>query len=192
MLNARNISERKASDAERELTENRFRSLVQHSSDLTIVLNAKGEMSYITPAIKFMLGYSPEHLIGQPISAIVPPDDIRVVDEMASLLFAGQSISNQTELRVVGAGGESRILDVILTDLRHDEAVGGIVMNAHDITDRKTLENDLRYKVLHDDLTGIANRVLFRDRVEHAIDGRDEHQKTSRPFFLWMLTTSRQ
>jgi diguanylate cyclase (GGDEF)-like protein len=62
-----------------------------------------------------------------------------------------------------------KTFDITVTDLRHEEDVEGIVINAHEITDRKVLENDLRHKVLHDDLTGIANRVLFRERLDHAL-----------------------
>ena len=38
-----------------------------------------------------------------------------------------------------------------------------------DVTDRKSLEEQLTHQALHDPLTKIANRVLFRDRVEHAL-----------------------
>lgn len=169
VLNASDISERKAAEVERELREARFRSLVQHSSDLTVVFDSTGVVTYITPAVETMLGHAPEALVGTDLSSIVHADDVYVIRELAGLLLTGSMTRKQVEMRVSNADGQWLTLEVMLTDLRHDESVGGIVMNAHDITERKALEHDLRHKVLHDDLTGIANRVLFRDRVEHAI-----------------------
>ena len=53
-------------------------------------------------------------------------------------------------------------------DLRKDPTVRGIVLTVRDVTDRRRLENDLAHQAFHDGLTGLANRVLFRNRLEHA------------------------
>jgi diguanylate cyclase (GGDEF)-like protein/PAS domain S-box-containing protein len=172
VLNASDITDRKLAQSKNELSEARFRSLVQHSSDLTIVLNHEGLVTYVTASIESMLGYDTEALLGTDLSPIVHPQDRRAISELAALLVGGEATPKHVELRVQHCDERWMTLDVTLTDLRHDPAVNGLVMNAHDITERKALEHDLRHKVLHDDLTGIPNRVLFRDRVEHAIRSR--------------------
>ena len=56
-----------------------------------------------------------------------------------------------------------------MVNLLADPDVGGVVVNLHDITDRKRAEEELAHQAFHDSLTGLANRALFRDRVEHAL-----------------------
>lgn len=158
-----------AEDLHRQRSERRFQSLVQHSSDLTAVLDQSGHITYLTPSFESLLGYPIEMLTGTDLSEIIHPDDRSVIHELAGLLVSRRRGPKELELRARTLDGQWKALEVTLTDLRRDPAVEGIVMNAHDITDRKALENDLRHNVLHDDLTGIANRVLFRDRVDHAL-----------------------
>ena len=73
------------------------------------------------------------------------------------------------ELRARHADGSWRSIDAVLKNLLDDPAVGGIVVNYRDVTTRKTLEEELRRQAFHDSLTGLANRALFADRLEHAL-----------------------
>ena len=60
-------------------------------------------------------------------------------------------------------------VEAIASNLLADPAVGGIVLNARDVGERKALLDQLAHQAFHDPLTGLANRALFRDRVTHAI-----------------------
>jgi diguanylate cyclase (GGDEF)-like protein len=60
-------------------------------------------------------------------------------------------------------------VEVIAQDRSHDPAIGGVVLNFRDVTDRKRLEDQLQHEAFHDPLTGLANRALFADRVTHAL-----------------------
>ena len=60
-------------------------------------------------------------------------------------------------------------VETLRTDLLHDPNVGGIVLNTRDVSERKAFEEQLQHQAFHDSITGLANRALFRDRVEHAI-----------------------
>jgi len=62
--------------------------------------------------------------------------------------------------------------------------VQGIVLNSRDISERRALEDQLRHLAFHDSLTRLANRVLFRDRVEHALD---RAQRSGQPVALMFL-----
>jgi diguanylate cyclase (GGDEF)-like protein len=73
------------------------------------------------------------------------------------------------EMRVEHADGSWRWIEVVAKNLTDDPAVGGLVVNYRDITTRKTLEDELRHQAFHDSLTGLANRALFVDRLEHAL-----------------------
>ena len=65
--------------------------------------------------------------------------------------------------------GEWRHLEAHVTDLRHDRQVRGVVLNARDVTERIRLEEELTRQAFHDGLTGLANRALFRDRLDQAL-----------------------
>ena len=73
------------------------------------------------------------------------------------------------EVRVRHADGSWLVIEAVAKNLLHDPAVGGIVINYRDVTARKSLEDELKRQAFHDSLTGLANRALFADRLQHAI-----------------------
>ena len=91
------------------------------------------------------------------------------MQQLSDVIEQGMTDPVDSELRVQARDGTWRNLFVTLTDLRNEPAVNGIVVNARDITDRKKLEKSLRHQALHDDLTGLANRLLFTQKVAEAL-----------------------
>jgi diguanylate cyclase (GGDEF)-like protein len=75
-----------------------------------------------------------------------------------------------TELRATNFDGSDRWFGIRAANLSNDPVVGGMVINMRDITDRKRAEEELSHNVFHDSLTGLANRALFHDRLEHALE----------------------
>ena len=67
------------------------------------------------------------------------------------------------------ADGSNRWLEVAMRNLCDDPAVDGVVVNYRDVTTRRSLEDELRHQAFHDSLTGLANRALFLDRLQHAM-----------------------
>ncbi len=165
-INARDISERRAADEALRQNEARFKALVQHSSDLVAVLDEVGRFIYVSPSSLALLGVDSEELIGQPAIDYIAPEQrnavtIRIVSEVE-----GKGVPQHMELHAVSVDGHPVILDATITDLSHDPAVGGVVINARDITVSHKLESDLRFAAYHDSLTGLANRLLLMKKIE--------------------------
>ena len=88
------------------------------------------------------------------------------------------------EWRFQHRDGSWRHVEAVLTNLMDEPAVRGIVINTRDISERKALQAQLTHQAFHDQLTGLANRSLFLDRVTHALTLARRHQKPLAVIFL--------
>lgn len=174
VVTAREVTDRKATEELLATSEARFRALVQNSSDVVAVVDASGRYAYISPAVTDMLGYTPDELEGETVASLVDPADRGALaasypgllpDEIPDTPFA----IRRFEAQVRHKSGEYRTLDVGVADMRNEPAIAGIVLNARDVTVRKSLERDLRHQAMHDALTGLPNRTMFTDRAEAAL-----------------------
>jgi diguanylate cyclase (GGDEF)-like protein/PAS domain S-box-containing protein len=157
-------------------SEARFRSLVQNSSDVVAVLDAEGGIAYESDALRRVLGHDPATRMGRVFGDDVHPDDIERFTTLSASL--AQAVGEQAaEFRLRHADGSWRWVDTIGLNLLADPAVGGIVLNFRDVTERKRLEDQLQHEAFHDPLTGLANRALFADRVTHALARSARHPK---------------
>jgi diguanylate cyclase (GGDEF)-like protein/PAS domain S-box-containing protein len=149
--------------------EARFRSLVQHSSDVIIVTRSNGTMRFVSPSANRVFGYDPSEMVGRPIATLLHPDD----RDRAATLFehAGRTpgVTGPVEWRFRQLDGSWLSAEILATNLTGDPTVRGIVLNTRDVSERKRLEEQLTHQAFHDPLTGLANRALFRDRVSHAL-----------------------
>jgi diguanylate cyclase (GGDEF)-like protein/PAS domain S-box-containing protein len=149
--------------------EERFRSLVQNASDGVVVLGEDALIRYESPAIERILGRRAEDGIGQRLTADVHPDDRATVDRRLADVAGSHGSEVAVEFRARHADGSWRTLEAIAKNLLDDPAVGGVVVNYRDVTERRALEEQLRHQAFHDVLTGLANRSLFLDRLGHAL-----------------------
>ena len=172
VVTLRGIGARKQVEQRLSRSEARFRSLVQHSSDVVAVLGADGLISYISPSVAAVLGYDADDLLDTDFSSLVHADDRHEFRRLCSSLAGIGQPPSRTEARIGNAAGMWRTLDMTLSDLRDHSAVEGVVLNAHDVTERKELETNLEHQASYDDLTGLANRALFRRRLATALAGQ--------------------
>jgi diguanylate cyclase (GGDEF)-like protein/PAS domain S-box-containing protein len=157
-------------------SEARFRSLVQNSSDVVAVLDADGGIAYESDALRRVLGHDPATRMGRVFGDDVHPDDIERFNTL-SVSLAEAAGEQAAEFRLRHADGSWRWVDTIGLNLLADPAIGGIVLNFRDVTERKRLEDQLQHEAFHDPLTGLANRALFADRVTHALARSARHPK---------------
>jgi diguanylate cyclase (GGDEF)-like protein/PAS domain S-box-containing protein len=140
-----------------------FRSLVTSSTDLVLVLGARG-CEYASESVTTMLGRPAAEVLGNGLNGFLHPEDRTPV-----WVTYADGAPSETMFRVRNRFGEWRELEAHVTDLRHDRHVRGVVLNARDVTERLRLEEQLTRQAFHDSLTGLANRALFRDRLDQAL-----------------------
>ena len=151
-------------------SERRFRSLVQNTSDVIAVTDSSGHILYVSPAVRTMLGYVPEELIGTFAFEFVHPDDAPTAQRFLLDVLTERRGTRRIEVKAHHADGSWRRLTINGTNMVRDQSVGGVVINIRDVTERTTLEEQLKYQAYHDPLTKLPNRTLFRDRLQLALD----------------------
>jgi diguanylate cyclase (GGDEF)-like protein/PAS domain S-box-containing protein len=140
-----------------------FQSLVTSSTDLVLVLGEDG-CRYVSRSVSGMVGRPEVEMLGDGFEAFVRADD----REALRAASAGGG-PREIVFRLMNRSGEWRQVEAHVTDLREDRAVCGVVLNGRDITERIELEAQLTHQAFHDNLTGLANRALFRDRLDQAL-----------------------
>ncbi|MFI5494001.1 putative bifunctional diguanylate cyclase/phosphodiesterase [Actinoplanes sp. NPDC051859] len=153
-----------ASEISRRDGEAYFRTLIQSASDVILIVGDDDHITYSSPSARTVLGRL--DLKGTPLAKLIADTHH---DTLAALLDRARAgHTDGTDLTAVCA--DRRLLQVECTarDLRDDPTVRGLVLTVRDVTERRRLENDLAHQAFHDGLTGLANRVLFRDRLEQA------------------------
>ena len=173
--------QKERAEADVRRSEERFKSLVQNGSDVVAVVTPEGHISYVSPSIERM-GYRPEEFSEQ--MDRLHPDDIEraTIAFTESLAHPGRAV--QVELRLLHADGSFRWQDVTITNRCDDLSVEGIVVNFHDITERKIAEDQLVHVAYHDRLTGLSNRTGFVRQLEQAVERARRHGFSTGLLFL--------
>ncbi len=160
-------------DALYRRSEARLSSLVQNASDVICIVGEDALIRYVSPSVQGMFGYAQDAIAGGLLTDIVEPDEReRVLAFIAATATQAVGHPQKTEFRVRHAEHGWREVEALGTNLLEDEAVNGIVLNIRDVTERKAFEAELEHRAFHDALTGLANRALFHNRLEHALAGQ--------------------
>ncbi|MCA2214484.1 putative bifunctional diguanylate cyclase/phosphodiesterase [Jidongwangia harbinensis] len=145
--------------------EQRFRALVQNSTEVVSISSPEGVISYVSPALERVLGRSVEDLEGNGYTPLVHPDDAPVVAENIAHVATRPGNTATFQARLGHADGSWRWMEVISANLSDEPSVAGIVSNARDITETRQIQDRLSHEATHDALTGLANRTLFAERL---------------------------
>ena len=146
----------------------RFRSLVQNSSDVILLVGRDLTIRYQTPSVQRVLGYADEELVGVHLGTLLGAEEEPLDRLMLDVCSEpGSALSRDLLLR--RKNGSYCQLESVFLNLLHDQNVGGVVVTARDVTERRALQQQLAHQAFHDSLTGLANRALFIDRVTHAL-----------------------
>jgi diguanylate cyclase (GGDEF)-like protein/PAS domain S-box-containing protein len=151
------------------LVEARYASLIKHASDVIMITDAQGQLRFASPAAERTFTIHPDHLVGRNLLDLwAEGERERVAAFLAEVATTRGRTIGPVEA-VVESGDRRSTLECVGSNLTDDPAVAGLALNFRDVSERKSLEEQLRKLAFHDPLTLLANRSLFWNRVEHAL-----------------------
>jgi diguanylate cyclase (GGDEF)-like protein/PAS domain S-box-containing protein len=145
-------------------SESRFRSLVQNSFDLLLLLDGRGMITDVGPSEERISGTRPDEVIGTSVLDRVHPEDRLALSGLLATSLASPGLDLGGQFRQRRASGGWGWFEMRVRNLLEDPAVSGVVVNYRDVTEAKQLEDRLRYAALHDSLTGLPNRAFIVER----------------------------
>jgi diguanylate cyclase (GGDEF)-like protein/PAS domain S-box-containing protein len=162
------------------MVERRYASLIANASDAIMIVAVDGTLQFASPASERTLGLSPDEIAGKNLLDLWGGDDgDRLRAFLIEVAAAPRRIIGPVELRV-----DRYVLEMVGSNLTDDPGVRGLALNFRDISERKELEQQLRKLAFHDPLTLLANRSLFRDRVQHSLSLAQRHPHPVAVMFL--------
>jgi diguanylate cyclase (GGDEF)-like protein/PAS domain S-box-containing protein len=158
-------------EVERQLREQeeRFRALIEHSSDAIALLSAEGRVLYASPSTARVIGRRGQDLVGKVWLDRMHADDVAAAGDFFASVLADPGRPGTIETRLREEGEGERWIEMTMTNLLGEPSVGAVVVNYRDVTERRRAIDELEYRAFHDELTGLPNRALFLDRLTQAI-----------------------
>jgi diguanylate cyclase (GGDEF)-like protein/PAS domain S-box-containing protein len=152
-------SERKSASEALRKSEEYFRAITQHSSDIIFILDRQGTISYASPSVERFLGCLPDELIGKKsLDLILSDDQPKAVDDFSRALLTKEIVIPNV-FRIRHRDGTERILEGFGKNLLDNPVVAGFVMNVRDVTERRQADEALR-----------KSEERYRELVEKATD----------------------
>ena len=159
------ITDRKHAETALRDSEARYRLMAENSTDLIARTTPDGLFLYASDALRSLLGFEPAEVLGTSIRALIHPEDRAVlrsiVPDATGNTFSFRALKKEgsfiwfetTSRAILDAAGE----------------ISEIISVSRDISERKEAEEQIEYQAYHDALTGLPNRLLFRDRLTIAL-----------------------
>ena len=120
------------------------RSLIENSFDVFKIIDSEGIIRFASPSVERVMGYRPSELVGTNAFDWVHPDDVDLARQALTDVVTHGELSEYLEIRDRHRDGTYRVIEVAARSLLEDPAVGGIVLNYRDVTERREWERALR------------------------------------------------
>lgn len=179
------VTERKNAIQSLLQSEERFRNLVQNSSDLIMIIDANGIVKYASPSITRVTGYTSTEKIGESIFSGLAPEDINKISLVIEKLLLEPNQSISFEFKMKNKKGQWIYMESVVTNMLKYPSIEGIVVNSRDITDRKKAEELLQYRLKFENTISTLSTKFITITLEEFDNAINESLKN-----LAMLTFS--
>lgn len=179
-------------EVNRRASEEYFRTLVQSTTDVILIVDDDDRIRYASPSVAMVLGVDPATCAD--LRSVVHGDDVASIRALAAGARSarapgassefGEPAEEWTDWSVLRPDGERVHLEVSCRDLRRERTLRGLVITMRNVTERRRLERELSHRALHDSLTGLANWVAFQDRVHEAVEQARGSGRTVAALFI--------
>ncbi|MGD0756403.1 MAG: PAS domain-containing sensor histidine kinase [Bacteroidales bacterium] len=133
-----------------KLTQTLKKSGIKHStmisniSDVIGIIDLDGIINYKSPNCEIWFGWQPQDLVGTDSRLNIHPDDLQRIQKELFTLFEKENSTKTVEYRYKCKDGSYKLVELNATNLTNDPIIGGILLNYHDITQRKQIEEELK------------------------------------------------
>src|SRR5215213_10435277 len=182
------VTERKKFEEALERLSHQHEKVLEAAGEGIFGLDLHGKVTFVNPAASDMTGWSTQDLLGRPMHNLLhhtKPDGAPYLREECPIYAAledGATHSRDVEV-FWRKDGTSFPVEYTSTPILEDGEIVGAVVTFRDITERKALEQQLHHQAFHDPLSGLPNRALFMDRLQHAL--RRAHRRGNKVAVLF-------
>ncbi|AOY88523.1 bifunctional diguanylate cyclase/phosphodiesterase [Marinobacter salinus] len=153
-----------------QISAGRYRAITEGAASVTLVMNSSGRATYASPSCFDILGFDPEKVRLLELEKLVHGDDWPQLKQgFEDAVNAPGKQMPVILARIRDAGGQWRDMEGTFTAMLSVPGVNGVVLSLRDLTQLKAAQSELHRLAFYDPLTGLANRQLFRDRLEHVV-----------------------
>lgn len=156
-------------ETEKELIENesKYRLITDNTQDIITVINREGDITFITPSCRSVLGYQPELLVNSKLLQWIHSKDVDNVTFMVKSIFKGRKFSGDVEFQIKKRDGTYLDAEAKISAIEEGDSaeIKRLVLVIRDITVRKHSENMIYHLTHHDTLTGLPNRAFFMNQL---------------------------
>jgi diguanylate cyclase (GGDEF)-like protein/PAS domain S-box-containing protein len=167
---AADLRQRARLHRELRLSEERYRLLSDHSTDIVMHLEADGRIRFVSPSIEQLGGYSPDDLRGRNANILIAPDHIERVRDAHLTTIASKGATHSFDYEAIMRNGDRRWFETHTRAVIDDEGdVDGVICFVRDVSARKATEQQLTEAAFTDPLTGMPNRRAFRAAAQQLV-----------------------
>ena len=180
--------ERRKAELALQASQAQYQLLAENVSDVIFTLDLNNQFTFVSPSVLNLTGYTVDEIEYIHLRDLLTPESFEAVQRFFAQEMSPQKLAamnpatppmHSIELELRCKNGQTRGIEVRINPFFNENGqVAGMVGSARDISERQQARRVLEYMATHDALTGLPNRVLFQDRLEHAIK-RASREKTN-------------
>ncbi|MEI7883831.1 MAG: HD domain-containing phosphohydrolase [Clostridia bacterium] len=166
MTTAKNLEKLHKAQTAIANSEARHKEMIANISDVISIVNFSGMITYTSPNIKKLFGWSPHELKGKHAWEKIHPAELAEFKKEFYTVLQKNALVSTAEYKLENKDGSYSYIQLTATNLLHNTHIKGILLNYHDISKLKNREHEILHISYHDFLTGLYNRLFFEEEIK--------------------------